>query len=173
MQLTRRELLIAGSATAASALLPRFARAEAGGLSAAARAALGTSPLIYVTALKRDAAESRCHAEVWFVQDGDSALVVTGSDRWRAQAIQKGLTRARVWVGDHGGWDPSGKTKAYQVSPAFLAAASIETTPAQHDHALVLFGSKYTKEWGSWGPRFKNGLADGSRVLIRYRAAQA
>lgn len=173
MQLTRRELLIAGSASAASALLPRFARADAAGLSAAARAALGTSALVYVTALKRDGAESRCHAEVWFVKDGDSALVVTGSDRWRAQAIQKGLTRARLWVGDHGVWDARGKDTAYQGAPSFLAAAGIEIAPAQHDHALSLFGSKYTKEWGSWGPRFKNGLADGSRVLIRYSAAQA
>jgi hypothetical protein len=170
VKLTRRELLIAGAATA---LVPRALRAGASGLSAAAQAALGTSPLVYVTALKRDGSESRCHAEVWFVQDGDSALVVTGSDRWRAQAIQKGLTRARVWVGDHGVWDPRGKDIAYQGAPSFLAAASLETTPAQHDHALSLFGSKYTKEWGSWGPRFKNGLAGGSRVLIRYRAAQA
>ncbi len=170
MQLTRRELLIAGAAVA---FLPRTVRADAGGLSAAARAALGTSPLVYISALKRDGAESRCHAEVWFAQEGDSALVVTGSDRWRAQAIQKGLTRARLWVGDHGVWDKSGKDSAYQAAPSFLAAASIEVAPAQHDHALVLFGSKYTKEWGSWGPRFKNDLADGSSVLIRYRAAQA
>jgi hypothetical protein len=166
MRITRRELLIAGAATA---LLPRLARASA--LEGAARAALGTSPLVYVTALKRDGSESHCHAEVWFVRDGDSALVVTGADRWRAVAIGRGLTRARLWVGDHGVWSPS--EKSYQASPSFLAEASLEKAPAQHDHALTLFGSKYTKEWGSWGPRFKNGLADGSRVLIRYRAISA
>ncbi|MBM4385908.1 MAG: hypothetical protein FJ091_21385 [Deltaproteobacteria bacterium] len=168
MRFTRREILIAGAATA---LLPRLARGEAGALSAAARAALGTSPLVYVTALKRDGSESRCHAEVWFVRDGDSALVVTGAKAWRAAAIGKGLTRARLWVGDHGVWNPA--DSSYQASPSFLADASLETTSAQHDHALTLFGSKYTREWGSWGPRFKNGLADGSRVLIRYRATSA
>ena len=165
MQLTRREFLVAGAAVC---LAPRFARAEGVALSAAARAALGTSPLIYVNPHKRDGSESRCHSEVWFVQDGDAALVVTGADRWRAQAIQKGLDRARVWVGDYGVWDPRGKSNAYQAAPSFLAQATLETSPAQHDHALVLFGSKYTEDWGSWGPKFKNGLADGTRVLIRY-----
>jgi hypothetical protein len=167
VRLTRRELLIAG---AAATLMPRLVRAEAGALSAAARGALGTSPLVYVTPLQRDGGESRCHAEVWFAADGDSALVVTASGAWRARAIEKGLHRARLWVGDHGVWDPSLKTRAFEAAPSFLAEATLEKAQAAHDHALTLFGSKYTREWGSWGPRFKNGLADGSRVLIRYRA---
>jgi hypothetical protein len=168
MRITRRELLVA---SAAAALLPRAAFAGASALSEAARAALGTSPLVYVSTLKRDGSESRCHAEVWFVRDGDSALVVTGAQAWRAAAIGKGLTRARLWVGDHGVWSPD--QKSYQALPSFLAEASLEKSAAQHDHALALFGSKYTKEWGSWGPRFKDGLADGSRVLIRYRGLPA
>jgi hypothetical protein len=164
VRLTRRELLIAG---AASTLLPRLAHAEASALSAAARSALGTSPLVYVTPLKRDGAESRCQA------DGESALVVTSSGAWRARAIGKGLDRARLWVGDHGVWDPSLKTRAFEAAPSYVAQATLEKAPAAHDHALTLFGSKYTREWGSWGPRFKNGLADGTRVLIRYRALGA
>jgi hypothetical protein len=167
VRLTRREILIAG---AAAALLPRLARAGASALPAEARGALGTSPLVYVSALKRDGSESRCHAEVWFAGDGESALVVTSAEAWRAQAIGKGLTRARLWVGDFGVWSGQPDDKRYQAGPAFLAEASLEKAPAAHDHALTLLGSKYTKEWGSWGPRFKNGLADGSRVLIRYRA---
>jgi hypothetical protein len=167
VRLTRRELLIAG---AVMACLPRSARAEGSALPPAARDALGTSPLVYVSPLKRDGSESHCHAEVWFAGDGDSALVVTSAQAWRAQAIGKGLGRARLWVGDHGVWDPSLKTRPFQAAPSFLAEASFEKSQAAHDHALALFGSKYTRDWGSWGPRFKNGLADGSRVLIRYRA---
>jgi len=170
LRLTRRELLIA---SAALALAPRATRAADGALSAAAREALGTSPLVYVSPLKRDGGESHCHAEVWFAGDGDSALVVTSAEAWRARAIRGGLTRARLWVGDHGVWDPSLKTRAFESAPSFLAEASLEAGQGVHDHALALFGSKYTREWGSWGPRFKNGLADGSRVLIRYRAIPA
>ena len=170
MRLTRREVLIAG---AAAALLPRGAFAEASALSAQARTALSASPLVYVSALKRDGSESRCHAEVWFVRDGDSALIVTSAKAWRAQAISQGLTRARLWAGDFGEWSGKLDDTRYRGAPDFLAQASLETTQAAHDHALVLFGSKYTQEWGSWGPRFKDGLADGSRVLIRYRATGA
>ncbi len=167
MRLTRRNFLMAGTALA---LMPRVARAEASALSEKTRDALGTSPLVYASALKRDGSESRCHAEVWFVRDGDGALVVTSAEAWRARAIGKGLTRARLWVGDFGAWSGKADDSRYQAGLAFLAEASLEKSQAAHDHALVLFGSKYTKEWGSWGPRFKNGLADGSRVLIRYRA---
>jgi hypothetical protein len=165
VELTRREFVIA---SAALALAPRFARAQ--GLPTELESALGESPLIYITPIKRDGSESSCHAEVWFAKDGDSALVVTGSDRWRAIAIGKGLTKARLWVGDHGGWRSS---DAWKKAPSFMADASIESSAAAHDHALSLFGSKYTREWGSWGPRFKNELASGKRVLIRYRPAKA
>lgn len=170
MQFTRRETLILA---AAGILWPALAHAEkspASPLSEAAREALGRSPLVYVSPLRRDGAESRCHAEVWFAADGADALVVTNAKAWRARAIGLGLTRARLWVGDHGEWDKSGKTQAFKESPSFLAEASLETSQAIHDRSLVLFGSKYTREWSSWGPRFKKGLADGSRVLIRYRA---
>ncbi len=85
-------------------------------------------------------------------------------------AIGKGLTKARLWVGDHGVW---GSGDAWKQSPTSLADATLETQASAHEHALSLFGSKYTREWSSWGPRFKNGLADGSRVLIRYRPTSA
>ena len=167
MRMTRREVLVAG---AAAALLPRGAWGQASALSAETRSALDTSPLVYVSALKRDGAESHCHAEVWFVRDGESALVVTSAQAWRAQAIGKGLSRARLWVGDFGVWSGKSDYRRYAAGLAFDAQASLEKAPVAHDHALSLFGSKYTREWGSWGPRFKNGLADGSRALIRYRA---
>ena len=173
MNFTRRDTLI----LAASGILwPILAHAEASPatatLSEAAREALGRSPLVYVSPLRRDGQESRCHAEVWFAGDGADALVVTSAKAWRARAIRLGLTRARLWVGSHGEWDRSGKTHAFRESPTFLAEASLEGSQTMHDRALVLFGSKYTREWSDWGPRFKNGLADGSRVLIRYRAIE-
>ena len=39
--------------------------------------------------------------------------------------------------------------------------------------ALAAFGAKYPDEWDKWEPRFRKGLADGSRVLIRYRPSGA
>lgn len=174
MNWTRRDTLILA---AAGILWPALVRAEAtpaaDALPAAAGEALGRSPLVYVSPLRRDGQESRCHAEVWFVKSDAGALVVTSARAWRVRAIGLGLTRARLWVGNHGEWDKSGKTQVFRASPTFLAEAKLETSQAIHDHALVLFGSKYTREWSDWGPRFKKGLADGSRVLIRYRAVGA
>ena len=44
---------------------------------------------------------------------------------------------------------------------------------ARQARALESFGVKYPSQWSSWGPRFSKGLADGSRVMIRYRPAPA
>ncbi len=167
--ITRRALLSAAGAATALLLLPRttWSRARLA-LSAAAKQALGASPLVYITPLKKDGGESRCHAEVWFVADGDDALVVTGSDAWRAVAIGKGNTQARLWLGDFGVWTDA--DSGWKSAPSFDADAKLERDAAAHAHGLALFGTKYAAEWGKWGPRFKDGLADGSRVLIRYRA---
>lgn len=165
-RVTRRRLLAAAGAGAAWLLLPRSARAADFALSDAARAALAASPLVYVSPLKRDGSESACHAEMWFVADGGDVLVVTAAERWRARAIRRGLGRARLWVGDFGVWTRSGGR--FRSAPSFLAGASLEADAAVRERALAAYGQKYPDEWDKWRPRFRDGLADGSRVLIRY-----
>ena len=161
---TRRELLVAsGGFVLASAALPLWAEASG------ARAAAQSSPLIYVSPLRSDGSESRCHAEVWFVTDGGDLLIVTSSDRWRARAIDAGLLRARVWIGDHGVWTIS--EESFRKSPSIDVSAGFERDAAAQSLALSSFGAKYPEEWKSWGARFRQGLDDGSRVLIRYRPA--
>jgi len=168
--LTRRQLLLGGAASGALLLaLPgRLWARDA--LPAALQAALRTSPLVYICPLQRDGSESRCHAEVWFVPDGEDLLVTTPPERWRARALATGLVTARLWVGDHGRWDRSGG--AFRAAPSTLARGSRDDDPKVRVRALALFGSKYAAEWGKWGPRFRKGLADGSRVLLRYRPIQ-
>lgn len=172
LPLTRRTLL-RGTALAASALLlPSFARrAHAYELPAQASSALAASPLVYVSPLLADGKESKCHGEVWFVAEGSDVLVVTASDRWKAEALAKGLDQARLWVGDHGVWKRSGG--AFKKSPTFAATATLVEAPAARAKALAAFGAKYPDEWDKWGPRFRNGLEDKSRVLIRYTPSGA
>ncbi len=141
-------------------------RADASVLGPAHRKAMAESPLVYVTPLRSDGSESRCHAEVWFVAEGDDILVVTNPERWRAAAIQKGLDRARVWIGDHGVWKKS--EGRFKRAPSLVVRGRIETDADAHGRALEKFGAKYADGWSKWGPRFRKGLADGSRVLIRY-----
>jgi hypothetical protein len=170
-RLSRRGFLRASTAASAALLLPpgRLRADEAFALPDETRAALAQSPLIYLSPLRSDATESRCHGEVWFVQDGAELLVVTASDRWKAVAVRRGLDRARIWVGDFGRWKKS--DGRYKTGPTFLARGRFDAESSVIAAALQAFGAKYPDEWGKWEPRFRKGLADGSRVLIRYRVS--
>lgn len=165
--LNRRRLLALGGAAVMGGLLPRHGWTAGAEPSAALRRALAESSLIYLTPLHSGGRESTCQAEVWFAADGADAYVVTASDAWRARAVRNGLTRARVWVGDVGVWSRS--DGAYRKLPSTEAQAALITDAAEHDRVLGLLGDKYSLEWVIWGPRFRNGLADGSRVMLRYR----
>lgn len=169
IRLSRRELLAAGGLALGALALPRLgARAaqDAYALPQAARKALGESPLVYVSPLKSDGGESRCHGEVWFTTDGDDVLLATGKDAWKARAVAKGLERARLWVGDFG---PVGKAgDRYRAAPSFLARVRRDSDPAAFEGLMRGYAEKYADEWGKWGPRFRKGYDDGSRVLLRY-----
>ena len=128
--------------------------------------AASDSRLIYLTPIKSNGQESRCQAEIWFARAGEDLYVVTAADAWRARAVGKGLTGTRIWVGDVGVW---GSDARYKELPAVMAEASIVEDPTAHAQVLEVMGRKYKGEWGTWGPRFKKGLAEGSRVMIRYQ----
>jgi hypothetical protein len=162
--ITRRTILqLAGAALAVGSAPLRAATAV---IATPAQAALGKSDLVYITPLKNGGAESTCHAEVWFAFDGASVFVVTSSKAWRARAIASGLNQARLWVGEYGEW--KGAKDAYREAPELLTTAVlIDDLPTQ-SRALEIFGEKYRLEWLVWGPRFRNGLKDGSRVMLQY-----
>lgn len=166
---SRREFLGLALTAAGVLWLPREVWGkDAVSLPGEVRQALAKSPLVYVAPLRSDGSESNCHAEVWFVlaPGGREVLVVTSRETWRARAVRAGLDRARLWVGDFGVWK---KSDRFRSGPGFLARASFETGAGARRRALEAFGAKYEGEWEKWGPRFRNGLADGSRVLLRYR----
>ena len=168
--INRRNLLMLGGTALCGALLPpRLRAAGASESGTGIESALAESDLIYLTPLHADGRESTCQAEIWFVADGRDAYVVTASDAWRARAVKNGLTRARVWVGDVGVWSRSGG--AYRELPSMETDVALITDAAEHARVLGLFGDKYSMEWVIWGRRFRNGLADGSRVMLRYQPA--
>lgn len=162
--LTRRGILAVGTGLLAAGWLPRRARGAA--LPEPTRTALEDSDLVYITPLKRDGTESTCHAEVWFAYDGADVFVCTSAKAWRTRAIAQGLNQARLWVGEYGTWTDS--DGAFRQAPELIATGAIETEPAGVEHGLERLGDKYSVQWIVWGPRFRNGLADGSRVMLRY-----
>ena len=152
--ISRRQVLGSAVAVSALALFPISVRAAE------------QSPLIYLSPIKTDGELSACQAEVWYLEDGGVNYVVTDATAWRAKAVEQGLTTARIWTGDEGVWTRS--NGAYLNLPQHDASAEFETDAAEHARLLELFGAKYADEWGTWGPRFKNGLADGTRVMLAY-----
>jgi hypothetical protein len=164
MTMTRRQLLATGTAgIAATWLSPRALRAAPAPIAVAA---LDRSQLVYVSPIVSGGRDSRCQAEVWFVHHDGAVHVCTQSGAWRAEAVRRGFDRARLWIGEFGVW-----TRAdgrYRSAPYLEAGASLVEDPAVHAAVLPLFGEKYAAEWDRWGPRFRDGLADGSRVLLRY-----
>ena len=160
--MTSRRTFVAGAALASAwPLVARIAWAEN------AEAGLDTSKLIYLTTIRSNGDESRCKAEIWFAHHDGACFVVTPPDAWRARAIGLGLHRARLWVGEFGIWTDA--DEAFRQAPELMATASIETDSEVHAQVLDVMGGKYADDgWRRWGPRFRDGLNDGSRVMIRY-----
>jgi hypothetical protein len=123
---------------------------------------------VYVSPLRSDGNESQCHAEVWYFWDAQTRSVVlaTGSETWKAKAVERGLDRARLWVGDYR--PQKGPEGPFRERPGFLARAVRERDRAIFDRLLEGFAGRYPAEWDKWKPRFEKGYSDGSRVVIRY-----
>ena len=136
---------------------------------AALASALERSPFIYVSPLLADGKESRCHGEVWFGWIDGGALVITSSSSWKARSLARGHTRVRLWVGDYGRWKQIvGRNEAFRAGPTSVARAEKLKDPALVDRLLALYEKKYPKEIANWRGPMREGVKDGSRVLIRY-----
>lgn len=135
---------------------------------------LKNSELIYLSPIKTDGAESTCKSELWFLYDESSIYVVTQSSAWRADAIRKGLTQARIWIGG------ADRTLAVEgkldTAPSSLASAELMADNSRFDAIVDKFGVKYSAtgvEWDEWGPRWRASLGVGSRVMLRYTLMEA
>lgn len=160
----RRTFLLA---SLAAAFAPRLAARAA--VPAGLAAALEKSGLVYVSPLLADGRESRCHGEVWFAWVDGSAVIITARDGWKARAVLRGLDRARLWVGDHGPWKRLvGHDEAFRQAPSFEARAAISKDAALLDRVLAAYERKYPAEIGRWRDRMRQGVAEGTRVVVRY-----
>ncbi len=157
----RRQFLQAGASAAILSIVPWQTQA------ADVRSALLSSNLVYLSPIKSDGSLSSCQAEIWYVMQGTDLYVCTATSSWRAQAPRKGVTNTQFWVGDLGVW----KRADYKSLPEIKGLASVETDDAKIETALQLFGQKYASGWGTWGPRFRRGLKDGSRTMLKYQLA--
>ncbi len=167
LHLTRREMMAGGIALAGLALLPRASRgSDSYSLSPVVTAQLKKNSLVYISPLKSNGEESRCHAEVWYLVDGDAVVIGASSSGWKVRAVEAGLDQARLWVGDFGTGRSVGDR--YKAGANFRARAEAVKDDALFARLLTAYGERYPAEWGKWKPRFEKGYTDGTRVLIRY-----
>ena len=159
---SRRFLLKATVGLAGWTMLPPLAAG-----SDDAREALQASHLVYLTPIRSDGSPSRCRAEVWFVQDRGDIIVVSQRHSWRAKAILKGLIYTKMWVGDLGVWTRT--NGRYKELPVIEAEGRMETDVSTQERVLKAYKEKYNTGWLFWNRRFRNGLKEGSRVMLRYR----
>ena len=161
--ITRRSLLTYALATP---VIASFIPASSAFAESAFKSVINDSSLIYLTPIQSNGNKNRCQAEVWYVYDKVNLYVCTSVKAWRARAVTKGLDRAKIWIGDLGAWKKA--DGRYKSLPQIDAQASLVTDEADIQDALGLFGDKYSVEWMLWESRFRNGLEDGSRVMLRY-----
>ena len=131
--------------------------------------ALEKSPYVYVSPLRADGAESTCHGEVWFAWIAGAVVLTTAATSWKARSLARGLTRARLWVGDHGRWKQlMGRNDRFRDAPSFVARVEPVRDSAFIDSLLAVYEKKYPAEIANWRGPMRAGQLDGSRVLIRY-----
>ena len=133
---------------------PQAAGSAAAAVSPEIEHLLATSEFVYISSTRKDGTLSR-KAEIWFTWHDGSVWVGTRPDSWRAKRIRWKRPMATIWVGS-----PAG--------PSIRARGELVTDPARYDMLCRDYGVKYPARWPRWEASFREGLASGDRVLIRY-----
>jgi hypothetical protein len=165
-EITRRELIELGLAALAALAWPQRARAA---LAPDVTGLLERSEFVYVSPLKSDGSESRCHGEVWYGWLDNDVVLITSHTSWKARALARGLGRARIWVGNLGRVGRVlGSGDAFRKGPSFEARGRKAEDAALLERLMTTYRRKYPKEIEKWERDMRSGFASGDRVLIRY-----
>ena len=128
--------------------------AHGGSLSPELQKALESSKFVYVQSTRQDGKLSKA-AEIWFMVHNGAVWVVSPVTTYRVKRIQAGKTGAKVAIGK-----PDG--------PSFTAKSSLVKDAEANKALFEAFAKKYGDGWSSYEKQFKEGLADGSRTLVKY-----
>lgn len=139
-------------------------------LTAGTRALLESSEFVYISPLRGDGSESRCHGEVWYGWLDGTVVIITSRSSWKARAVvDKGLETARIWVGDHGRWKGwVWNNERFRSAPSFEARAEVDRDPSLLDRLMQHYAKRHAAEFGGWESRMRSGFESGERILLRY-----
>jgi hypothetical protein len=157
---TRRDVLRTGGSLAVAALAARAtsARADAppaaGKLTPEQEKQLAAATFVYISSTRKDGTLGK-PAEIWFAVMDGAVWVGSAPDSWRAKRIRWGRPQAKIAIGS-----PSG--------PSFRATGSFVKDADAYKKFCDQLAVKYPDRWPRWEKSFREGLASGERVLIRY-----
>ena len=132
------------------------ARSFAGTLAPEIEKGLRESKYVYI-ATERKSGSFGTPAEIWFLYHEGAVWVASPTTTWRAKRIRAGRTKAKIAVGNAGG-------------PSFDATGSIVKDETVYQVMFRTFAEKYPEGWPKYEQRFRDGLKDGTRVLIKYQS---
>ena len=118
--------------------------------------ALDSAKYVYIQSTRKDGKLGK-PAEIWFFRHNDAVWVCSPTTTYRVKRIKAGQTKAKIAIGK-----PDG--------PSFNAKGSIVKDPEVNKVMFESFAKKYSDGWSSYEKQFKDGLADGSRTLVKYEA---
>ena len=133
------------------------APARSASLAPELQKALDSSKYVYIQSTRKDGKLSKA-AEIWFMPYNGAVWVASPPTTYRVKRIKAGQTKAKIAVGKTDG-------------PSFNAKGSIVKDPEVNKVLFEVFAKKYGSGWSSLEKKFRDGLADGSRVLLKYEPA--
>ena len=120
---------------------------------------LADATYIYLSSTRKDGSLSK-PAEIWFQVIDGAIYVGTRPDSWRAKRLGWGRDGAKIWIGKRDG-------------PSLRATGAFVKDPALYQRFCDGLAAKYPKTWPRYEKGFREGLPDGSRVLIRYTPVES
>jgi hypothetical protein len=138
--------------------LASAAPAKSASLSPDLQKALDSSKYVYIQSTRKDGKLSK-PAEIWFMPYKGAVWVASPVTTYRVKRIQAGQTKAKIAVGKSDG-------------PSFNAKGSLVKDPEANKVMFEAFAKKYASDWSSYEKQFRDGLANGSRALIKYEPVE-
>jgi len=128
--------------------------AHATDLPASVREQLESAKYVYIATQRKDGSYGK-PAEIWFLYHDGAVWVGSPPTTWRVKRINHHRPNAKIAVGK-----PDG--------PSFEAMGSIVKDPKVADAMFATYAKKYPDRWPGYEQKFRDGMKDGSRVLVKY-----
>jgi len=115
---------------------------------------LANSKYVYIATTRKSGKLGK-PAEIWFLYHSGAVYVASPPATWRVRRIKAGRTQAKISVGK-----PDG--------PSLTATGAIVNEPDVLPVMFETYAKKYPDDWPKFEDKFRTGLKDGGRVLIKY-----